>query len=372
MPELRVAVAGLNSTMAVTHRYGGRLRADREAQASWFAERLRPFEESGWLRVGVVRHDPLPGASGADDPATLRDAATLDALLGNRLNLLLHGPGPGGSSAELLGDRLPVLPAAGRAEIVHLTAAGLRRYAARSPRPGEPVEAPLERTWRAAAHTFAPAPPAAPPQPPAIGPGSDPHTLLLQRLADVCAARDPDARIRRVDTTPPQLLVTNHNDGLTLSRRLGARVGAVTPEALEEFLQHDPTDADELVYQGPPPAEAVRRPPPAARPAAQLHRVPGPARPARTTSPGRATAAHRPPLPPGHVRAAAIPGKSDGHEPRNATAWSTKYFACSTPIKDGSCCCSATSATARRSHCARSPAVSPPNCPTLIPVFVMN
>ena len=79
---------------------------------SWFAERLRPFEESGWLRVGVVRHDPLPGASGADDPATLRDAATLDALLGNRLNLLLHGPGPGGSSAELLGDRLPVLPAA--------------------------------------------------------------------------------------------------------------------------------------------------------------------------------------------------------------------------------------------------------------------
>ena len=53
--------------------------------------------------------------------------------------------------------------------------------------------------------------------------------------------------------------MTNHNDGLTLSRRLGARVGAVTPEALEEFLQHDPTDADELVYQGPPPAEAVRR-----------------------------------------------------------------------------------------------------------------
>jgi len=259
VPELRVAVAALNSTMAVTHRYGDDYGRIGEAQASWFAERLRPFEESGWLRVGVVRHDPLPGASGADDPATLRDAATLDALLGNRLNLLLHGPGPGGSSAELLGDRLPVLPAAGRAEIVHLTAAGLRRYAARSPRPGEPVEAPLERTWRAAAHTFAPAPPAAPPQPPAIGPGSDPHTLLLQRLADVCAARDPDARIRRVDTTPPQLLVTNHNDGLTLSRRLGAHVGAVTPEALEEFLQHDPTDADELVYQGPPPAEAVRR-----------------------------------------------------------------------------------------------------------------
>ena len=41
-----------------------------------------------------------------------------------------------------------------------------------------------------------------------IGPGTDPHTLLLQRMADVCVARDPDARVRRVDTTPPQLLVT--------------------------------------------------------------------------------------------------------------------------------------------------------------------
>ena len=152
VPELRVAVAALNSTMAVTHRYGDDYGRIGEAQASWFAERLRPFEESEWLRVGVVRHDPLPGASGADDPATLRDAATLDALLGNRLNLLLHGPGPGGTSAELLGDRLPVLPAAGRAEIVHLTAAGLRRYAARS------LAARRARRGAAGAHAGGPRP----------------------------------------------------------------------------------------------------------------------------------------------------------------------------------------------------------------------
>ena len=62
-----------------------------------------------------------------------------------------------------------------------------------------------------------------------------------------------------MDTAPPQLLVTRHADGLTLQRRLGAHVGAVTAEVLEEFLQHDPTDGDELVYQGPPPAEGVRR-----------------------------------------------------------------------------------------------------------------
>jgi WD40 repeat protein len=261
VPELQVAIAALNSTMAVTHRHGDDYGRIGEAQASWFAERLRHFEETGWLRVGVVRHDPIPGASGAEDPATLRDATTLDRLLGHRLNVLLHGPGPGGTSAELLGDRLPVLPGAGpgRAEVVHLTAAGLRRYASRGARPGEPFEAPIERPWRAAEGTFTPALPAPTPEPPAIGPGTDPHTLLLQRMADVCVARDPDARVRRVDTTPPQLLVTRHTDGLTLQRRLGAHVGAVTAEAVEEFLRHDPTDGDELVYQGPPPAEAVRR-----------------------------------------------------------------------------------------------------------------
>jgi 3',5'-cyclic AMP phosphodiesterase CpdA len=191
VPDLQVAVAALNSTMAMTHRSGDDYGRIGEAQASWFAERLRALEESGWLRVGVVRHDPLPGASGGEDPATLRDAATLDGLLGNRLNLLLHGPGPGGTSAELLGDRLPVLPARapGRAQIVHLTATGLRRYTTRAANRAEPVEAPLERSWRAAANTFAPAPAAPRQQPPAIGSATDPHSLLLQRLADVCAAR---------------------------------------------------------------------------------------------------------------------------------------------------------------------------------------
>ncbi|WP_156095183.1 TIR domain-containing protein, partial [Nocardia lijiangensis] len=97
IPELRVVVAGLNSTMAATHRAEDDYGSIGEPQAAWFAERLRAFEELGWLRVGVLRHDPVPGsAAAAHDPALLRDAETLSRLLGGRLHLLLHGPGPGG------------------------------------------------------------------------------------------------------------------------------------------------------------------------------------------------------------------------------------------------------------------------------------
>lgn len=91
VPELKVSVAALNSTMATSHRPEDDYGLLGEAQAAWFAERLRSFEESGWLRLGVVRH--VPGPPGGD-PGLLRDVGTLDRILGNRLNFLLHGPHP--------------------------------------------------------------------------------------------------------------------------------------------------------------------------------------------------------------------------------------------------------------------------------------
>ena len=266
VPELQVALAALNSTMAMTHRPRDNYGRIGHAQATWFAERLRPFEESGWLRIGLVRHDPLPGSGGAEDAATLRDADTLEGLLGNRLNLLLHGPGPGGTSIEFLGSRLPVVPAdrPGREEIIQLTADGLRRFSAYQGRIGEPTER-LEREWRGAASTFTPAAPESSTEPdedgvlPAIEAAQDPSSLLLARIADVCEARYPGARIRRVGSAPPQLLVTRQEDGFTRQNRLGAHVGELTAEVVDEFLRHDRTDGAELVYQGPPPAEALRQ-----------------------------------------------------------------------------------------------------------------
>ena len=100
LEELKVVVAGLNSTMSEIHeldesdplitsgKYGhfGRVGED---QLRWFAERLETYKAQGWLRLGVVHHNFKPDPSG--DEENLRDADLLENVLGPQLNLLLHG-----------------------------------------------------------------------------------------------------------------------------------------------------------------------------------------------------------------------------------------------------------------------------------------
>src|SRR5260370_26334872 len=81
VPDLRVVIAGLNSTMAESHRPEDRYGWLGEAQAAWFAERLRPYADDGWARVAVVAHDP----------AIMADAPAPGPLLRAPPNLLLHG-----------------------------------------------------------------------------------------------------------------------------------------------------------------------------------------------------------------------------------------------------------------------------------------
>ncbi|WP_165490453.1 TIR domain-containing protein, partial [Protofrankia symbiont of Coriaria myrtifolia] len=89
MPDLKVVVAGLNSTMAQSHlvRHGwlGTGQLDSVADAL-----LEPAWE-GWLRIGAVHHDPV--AAAAPHNSELRDTEELDRALAPRLNLLLHGRG---------------------------------------------------------------------------------------------------------------------------------------------------------------------------------------------------------------------------------------------------------------------------------------
>lgn len=262
VPELRVAIAGLNSTMAASHRREDDYGWIGSAQAAWFAERLRPFEQSGWLRLGVIRHDPTPGARSAGlDPLLLRDAATLDGLLGHRLNLLLHGPGPGGTATDHLGSGLPALaaPGPGREEIVQITPEGFARFSFYGAALGQPTER-VSRTWHAVDGTFARSAPevAAEVPTPELERASDPHSLLLERLAEVCATRHPNAKIRRVETEPPHLLVTRHEEGFNPQFRVAAHVGEMTRQTLEGFLHHDPDPGSELVYQGPQPPQTLR------------------------------------------------------------------------------------------------------------------
>lgn len=260
VPELRVAVAAMNSTWAITHQREHNYGEIGQPQANWFAIRLREIEQKNWLRIGVLRHDPLPGPSGGQSPAVLRDADRLTNLLGDRLNLLLHGPGPGGTATSTLGAGLPVVPAIGlgREEIVQLSADGIRRYSAYRASKSGPILHPVSG-WRAAEATFAPAVSAsAVPDPVAsLVVPDDSCGALLRDIADVCASGRPDARIRAVDE-PPQLVVTWQDGEITHQRRIGAHVGELTAEVVDAFRSHDRNDVAELVYKGSAPAPALR------------------------------------------------------------------------------------------------------------------
>ncbi len=269
VPEMRVVVAGLNSTMASSHRQEDRYGWIGEAQAAWFAERLRAFERNGWLRIGVISHDPAGDAPAGRDTALLRDAGTLDRLLGPRLNILLHGPGPGGTHIGELGSGLVVVPAAapGRHQYLRLTPDGLERWGARKDAADDPERLP--RRWHMVDGTFnagsaavagedqhdatpAPEPDRAP----------SPVSMLLDQITEVCEARHEHAKIRRVDVDLPHVLITEQEDGFIRRWRVAAHVGEPDRDVLDAFAQlvhagqYEP--GSELVYQGPQPPRVLR------------------------------------------------------------------------------------------------------------------
>lgn len=115
LPELKIVVAGLNSTMRESHKEKdpkdpasifGHYGHVGEAQLHWFKKRLEEAESKGWLRVGLVHHNALRGAT--DDDENLRDAQLLVDRIGSKLNLLLHGHTHNGSLGFLDHD-LPVI-----------------------------------------------------------------------------------------------------------------------------------------------------------------------------------------------------------------------------------------------------------------------
>ncbi|MCP4660653.1 MAG: AAA family ATPase [bacterium] len=106
VPELKVVVAGLNSTMAESHRESDHVGFLGERQLVWFADKLRPFRDKEWMRIGVVHHNPIRAA--ADDCDNLRDADDLERILGPFLHLILHGH-THDRKLQWLNPRLPVL-----------------------------------------------------------------------------------------------------------------------------------------------------------------------------------------------------------------------------------------------------------------------
>lgn len=304
MPDLQVVVAGINSTINDSHLLKDHYGWIGEAQAAWFAHRLRPFEDEGWLRIGTMRHAPPRSDSVAGtDPELLRDASTLDRLLGRQLNLLVCGPAPAGCEIGTLPSGLTVIPPAGptRFQLLQLTAAGLVRWAgsehlegtetgvSADPKADHPAQANkgperLQRQWHAVGGTFVPAVtdaggrdlPAsgrrpdgfAVPVKASVDPRSeqeergDPVVALLDRIAEVCETQYDNAKIRRIDGKPPYLVVTYRDGQFFRRQQVAAHVGELTHTDIERFLSEvqavDPDLSSELVYEGPRISQAVR------------------------------------------------------------------------------------------------------------------
>ncbi|MBL1073503.1 pentapeptide repeat-containing protein [Nocardia sp. 2] len=268
--DLRIVVAAMNSTMAATHQPGTDYGQLGNTQALWFEGQLRPYEEREWLRLGLIRHDPLakPG-----DPAALHDGQALASTLGDRLHLLVHGPGPAGGFTGRLDNGLPDLPAAGpgAAEIIELTAGGLARYPC-ADAAAEPAR--LEQDWRRSSaalrspgtdsdhETRLVAPPAEN--------DSDPDRQLLEWVAQVCEVRYPDAKIFRVDSVHPHyVLVKQQRDQVVDQWRIGVRHGDVTQQLVDEFRAQRSAPLHELVFHaGTAARELVAR---AARDGIRVH-----------------------------------------------------------------------------------------------------
>ena len=286
VPDLKVVVAGLNSTMAESHRPEDHYGWLGEAQAAWFAEQLRPYADDGWLRLAAMAHD-LAG---------LRDSDTLGRLLGSRVNALLHGHSrtpavrTGAAGAPSRGERAGPLvitsDVPGRLALMQLTARGLTTWRAGG---DTAVRAPeqIAHAWHSATATFPPpARPAAAPdarpghdtepaaQPAVPGPdevsgrSASPTAQLLDRVTEVVEVGHPGARVRRVPDPPPHLLVTHAENGFFRQWRVAAHAGEVTREIIDAFAAQlhsgELESGAELVYSGPrPPAtlrdEALRR-----------------------------------------------------------------------------------------------------------------
>jgi hypothetical protein len=62
MPALNVVVAGINTTMADSHRAQDHYAMAGDDQLRWFEGRLVRFQQDGWLRLAVLHHPPAePG-----------------------------------------------------------------------------------------------------------------------------------------------------------------------------------------------------------------------------------------------------------------------------------------------------------------------
>lgn len=87
--QLKIVVAGLNSTMKESHVDGDHYGWVGEKQLKWFNVELEKYKQQGWFRIAAVHHNVQRGA--INDDENLRDTDDLTHILKDSVNMLLHG-----------------------------------------------------------------------------------------------------------------------------------------------------------------------------------------------------------------------------------------------------------------------------------------
>ncbi|MFJ8478128.1 TIR domain-containing protein [Kitasatospora sp. NPDC094011] len=288
VPELGTVIAGLNSSLAHSHRPDDQYGWLGPEQAAWFAQALRPYEAEGWLRIGALSH-PLTapsrtaatatgtgaGSGAGRHPGALRDLDRFTRLTAPRLQLLLHGPADGRTAVSALpvpNGELTVarVSAPGTHQLLRLTPDGLTRW----PGPSGSSHEHLDRPWHGTHRAFGPAPGPAAATPPVETPDREvrelasPLDALTARVAEVCRTRHQGAHLRSVDGPLPQLLVTWNESGFVRQQRVAVCLGTPQADDIDRFISQvhaaesaapAGTGGDaELVYEGAPPGRGLR------------------------------------------------------------------------------------------------------------------
>ncbi|OQW91712.1 MAG: hypothetical protein BWK79_16280 [Beggiatoa sp. IS2] len=89
IPELKVVVAGLNSTIKESHLDDDHYGWVTEKQLKWFKDELEKYKGLGWFRIAAVHHNIQRGVTNDDE--NLHDADKLKTYLKDSVNLVLHG-----------------------------------------------------------------------------------------------------------------------------------------------------------------------------------------------------------------------------------------------------------------------------------------
>jgi len=107
IPDLKVVVAGINSTLAESHRDEDHHGLVGQVQIDWFARELEQVRLNEWLRIAAVHHD-LRGEPTRPEERVSDQEALVQAL-GDRVSFFVQGHSWNGRH-ELLGE-LPVFAA---------------------------------------------------------------------------------------------------------------------------------------------------------------------------------------------------------------------------------------------------------------------